>query len=235
MSADWAASVWLMHGCGLRVGETLAVRCNIGRLCRGRADCAEIAVAPRLITPRGGRRHRLAACWQPRQDGAVTDQSTGGDTVWGALVFDSRRVGWRSLEVRRWRQYARVDTTLPADDDQLLTTLLGAGSALRFATGGAGTKGIVGPGTVSATPPGRPTRLRWRSGSPESLDHVSVRAPAVTMHLVAAELPGPHGRSPRLPDRLGQPTRCCRALCPVCFSLRGLVKLSCTPRPLESS
>ncbi len=140
MSADWAASVWLMHGCGLRVGETLAVRCNIGRLCRGRADCAEIAVAPRLITPRGGRRHRLAACWQSRQDGAVTDQSTGGDTVWGALVFD-RRVGWRSLRVRRWRQYARVDTTLPADDDQLLTTLLGAGSALRFATGGAGTRG----------------------------------------------------------------------------------------------
>jgi hypothetical protein len=28
---DWAASVWLMHGCGLRIGEALAVdlRCRI--------------------------------------------------------------------------------------------------------------------------------------------------------------------------------------------------------------
>jgi integrase len=30
---DWAATVWLMHGCGLRIGEALAVslRCRIGR------------------------------------------------------------------------------------------------------------------------------------------------------------------------------------------------------------
>jgi hypothetical protein len=25
-SADWAATVWLMYGCGLRIGEALAVR-----------------------------------------------------------------------------------------------------------------------------------------------------------------------------------------------------------------
>lgn len=32
MPPDWAATVWLMHGCGLRVGEALAVslRCRIG-------------------------------------------------------------------------------------------------------------------------------------------------------------------------------------------------------------
>src|SRR5262249_30928215 len=31
LPADWAATVWLMHGCGLRVGEALAVnlRCRI--------------------------------------------------------------------------------------------------------------------------------------------------------------------------------------------------------------
>jgi hypothetical protein len=31
--ADWAATVWLVHGCGLRIGEALAVnlRCRINR------------------------------------------------------------------------------------------------------------------------------------------------------------------------------------------------------------
>ena len=33
LPADWAATVWLMHGCGLRIGEALAVRtrCRINR------------------------------------------------------------------------------------------------------------------------------------------------------------------------------------------------------------
>ena len=32
LPADWAATVWIMHGCGLRIGEALAVnvRCRIG-------------------------------------------------------------------------------------------------------------------------------------------------------------------------------------------------------------
>jgi integrase len=33
LPADWAASIWLMYGCGLRIGEALAVRtrCRINR------------------------------------------------------------------------------------------------------------------------------------------------------------------------------------------------------------
>jgi integrase len=33
LPADWAAAVWLMYGCGLRIGEALAVkaRCRISR------------------------------------------------------------------------------------------------------------------------------------------------------------------------------------------------------------
>jgi hypothetical protein len=40
LPADWAATVWLMHGCGLRVGEALAVnlRCRVngGKTLRAR-------------------------------------------------------------------------------------------------------------------------------------------------------------------------------------------------------
>lgn len=33
LPTDWAATIWLMHGCGLRIGEALAVnlRCRIDR------------------------------------------------------------------------------------------------------------------------------------------------------------------------------------------------------------
>ena len=33
LPADWAATIWLMYGCGLRIGEALAVRarCRINR------------------------------------------------------------------------------------------------------------------------------------------------------------------------------------------------------------
>jgi AraC family transcriptional regulator len=132
----------------------------------------------------------------------VTGQGGGGDTDWGALLFDSQRVGWHSLEVRRWRQYAQVDTTLPADDGQLVTTLLSGWKRVDVRHGPRWDRAVVGPGTFSATPPGQPTKLRWRSGSPLPLDHLSVRLSATTMHRLAEEMRRQRGRPARLPDRL---------------------------------
>lgn len=72
LPADWSATVWLMHGCGLRIGEALAVRtrCRIsqGTILRIREQVNPVAqLRPLKFRAEGQFRDIPSRCTWPRR------------------------------------------------------------------------------------------------------------------------------------------------------------------------
>ena len=75
---DWSATVWLMHGCGLRIGEALAVLREMGRQTHesgGRSGVLIIWLMPVRSLP------RKVSLWQGLSRGGQVAEAAGGQQV----------------------------------------------------------------------------------------------------------------------------------------------------------
>jgi AraC family transcriptional regulator len=102
-------------------------------------------------------------------------------------VFSSwHEAGWRSLLVRRFDDAPEVeDVTIPP------SVLVTSGRAkIESCVDGRWRGAGYLPGSIGMTAPGRPTRLRWRSTSPEPIGRLHVHLPGSTLRRAAAEMWG---------------------------------------------
>ncbi|WP_432049859.1 helix-turn-helix domain-containing protein [Verrucosispora sp. NA02020] len=130
------------------------------------------------------------------------------------MHFDSRRAGWRSLDLELLSVDAEAERVeLPAIDAQLIdlqihgTRLVSSRRRSGWATG------LLGPGSLSTTAPGATSSLRW--SSPTGDDHVTqirLLIPAPTMTRVASEAFGGSASRFRPPDGLAFDDDVLRAL-----------------------
>ncbi|WP_433275227.1 helix-turn-helix domain-containing protein [Pseudonocardia xinjiangensis] len=129
----------------------------------------------------------------PQAEGGAGFEALEVDqTGYSRQVFSSwHEAGWRSLLVRRFDDAPEVEDVMipPSDAQQVVLVTSGRTEIESWVDGRWRSAGYL-PGSIGMTAPGRPTRLRWRSTSPEPIGRLHVHLPGSTLRRAAAEMGG---------------------------------------------
>lgn len=136
-------------------------------------------------------------CSPMRRGLAASPAAAHGDDTWGglpsAVELCSREAGWKSLDVRRYRDPPIADPfDIPARDAQLVLVVKNAARSARAYNVESSDRGNrwdsarYRDGDVALTPPGRGVRLRWSNLTPHQT--LQVLIPRATMTEAAEEL-----------------------------------------------
>jgi len=118
-------------------------------------------------------------------------------------TFSSRDHGWHSLLLRRFTMHPESDeVSIPPVEEQYIGLLVGGRTLVESGGDGRWTSARSVPGTISMTAPGRPTRIRWRSVTPEPIVSLELHLPAGTTARLVGELWDRDLRQVDLPDEL---------------------------------
>lgn len=130
----------------------------------------------------------------------VSREGRRGEIEFDALELDqsthSRRMfcswedaGWRSLLLRRFDDDpVAEDVVVPPSDDQQLVLMMSGRVTIESGADGRWRNARYVPGSIGMTAPHRPSRLRWRSTSPEPISRLHVHLPGRVLRRAADEM-----------------------------------------------
>ncbi len=118
-------------------------------------------------------------------------------------TFCSWERGWRSLLLRRFTGHAEAeDAVIPPVAEHAIVLVTRGEADMESGSEGSWTSAAYRPGTIAMTAPNRPTRLRWRTVSPDPHENIQVYLPAGTITRMVEELWDRDPRHMPLPDTL---------------------------------
>ncbi|RCK68710.1 helix-turn-helix domain-containing protein [Desertihabitans brevis] len=105
--------------------------------------------------------------------------------------FDSADAGWTSLRLLRQTLPSSVpDVRLDPITDQLVDLQTGGERVVLSRDGRGRVSARLGPGSLSTTPPGKPSHLSWRPGGGGHIAQLRLLLPGTVLERVGAELGG---------------------------------------------
>lgn len=119
------------------------------------------------------------------------------------LMFCSWKRGWRSLLLRHLTGHAEVEeAVIPPVAEQTIVLVTQGAAEMESGADDRWRSARYAPGTIAMTAPDRPTRLRWRTVSPDPHASLHLYLPAGTTSRLVEELWDRDPERVNLPDAL---------------------------------